>query len=94
MEKAKKGEELYVTDQEIGCPTNANNLAIYILEVMVLGNIDYGIYHFTDGEAMTWFDFAEKIIADNNLNRTTKVVRDNKYRSFARRPKNSVLSSI
>ena len=94
LEKAKKGEELYVTDQEIGCPTNANNLAIYILEVMVLGNIDYGIYHFTDGEAMTWFDFAEKIIADNNLNRTTKVVRDNKYRSFARRPKNSVLSSI
>ena len=65
MEKAKKGEEIYVTDQEIGCPTNANNLARYILEVMVLGNKDYGIYHFTDGEVITWYMFAEKILVEN-----------------------------
>ena len=65
LEKAKKGEEIYVTDQEIGCPTNANNLARYILEVMVLGNKDYGIYHFTDGEVITWYMFAEKILVEN-----------------------------
>jgi dTDP-4-dehydrorhamnose reductase len=69
--KAQTQQTIYVTDRETGCPTNANSLVKYILEVMVLGNKDYGIYHFTDREAMSWFDFAEKIIADNNLNRTT-----------------------
>ena len=91
--KAQTEQVIYVTDKETGRPTNANNLVKYILEVMVLGNKDYGIYHFTDGIEMTWFDFASRIIADNNLNRTTNVVRDNNYRSFARRPKNSVLSA-
>ena len=91
LKKAQTEPVIYVTDREIGCPTNANNLTKYILEVMVLGNNDYGIYHFTDGKAMTWFSFAEKTIVENGLNRTTMVVRDNNYRSFAMRPKNSVL---
>ena len=93
LKKAQTEPVIYVTNREIGCPTNANNLAKFILEVMVLGDKEYGIYHFTDGEAMTWFDFAKKTIVDNNLNRTTKVVRDNNYSSFALRPKNSVLST-
>ena len=94
LKKARTEPVIYVTDGEIGCPTNANNLAKYILEIMVLGNKNYGIYHFTDGEPMTWFDFAEKIIAENNLNGTTKVISDNNYRSFAKRPKYSVLSTL
>ncbi|MGB5668106.1 MAG: dTDP-4-dehydrorhamnose reductase, partial [Maribacter sp.] len=91
LEKAKTEKLLFVTDQQIGCPTHAINLAKFILEDIILKRTAFGLYHFTDGVAMTWFDFAKKIIADNNLNRTTKVVRDNNYRSFAKRPRYSVL---
>ena len=83
-----------MTDREIGCPTNAKNLAIYIFKVMVLGDKDYGIYHFTDGEAMTWLGFAKKIIKENNLESVVKIVKDNNYSSFAKRPKYSVLSTL
>ena len=92
LKKAQTEPVINVTDREIGCPTNANNLAKYILEVMVLGNKDYGIYHFTDGEAMTWFDFAMVILSDNNLEGKVQIVRGKKYRTFAKRPKSSVLN--
>lgn len=91
LEKAKRGEILRITDQQTGCPTHAGNLARFILELIVEENTQFGIYHFTDGEVMTWYDFAKKIISKNNLNGTTKIVRDNNNRSFALRPKNSIL---
>jgi dTDP-4-dehydrorhamnose reductase len=86
LEKAKRGEILRITDEQMGCPTHAGNLARFILELIVTENRQFGIYHFTDGEAMTWYDFAKKIISKNNLNGTTKIVRDNNNRSFAQRP--------
>ena len=91
LKKAQTEKVIYVTDKEIGCPTNANNLAKFILEVMVLGNKKYDIYHFTDGEAMTWFDFAMVILSENNLEGKVQIVRGKKCRTFAKRPKSSVL---
>ena len=92
LEKAKQRETLNVIDEQVGCPTNAANLAKFILGLIGLKESSFGIYHYTDGEAMTWFDFSKKIIEENNLMDLATVVRDNNYRSFARRPKNSVLN--
>jgi len=91
LEKAKKREELCVTDREIGCPTNAANLAKYILELIWNIKQQYGIYHFTDGQAMSWYGFAQNILKENGLKSTTNIVKENNYRSFAKRPKFSVL---
>ena len=91
LEKAKKGEAISVTDAQVGCPTNAYNLAQFILGMINLEDSTYGISHFTDGEAMTWYTFSKKIIDDNGLMASANIVRDNNYRSFARRPKNSVI---
>ena len=91
LEKAKKREELRVTDREIGCPTNAANLAKYILELIWNKKQQYGIYHFTDGQAMSWYGFAQNILKENGLKSTTNIVKENNYRSFAKRPKFSVL---
>lgn len=91
--KARKGEDLAVIDTEIGCPTDANNLAKYILDIIISDNKDFGIKHFTDGIPMTWFDFTAEILKNNQLDKTTKLVRANNYRSFAKRPKNSTLLS-
>ncbi len=49
------------------------------------------LYHFCDEKAMTWYDFAEQILIENNLLESIKLVKSNNYRTFANRPKNSVL---
>ena len=90
LNKARQGESLFVTDAEIGCPTNANHLAKYIMQLLVAPN-EYGIYHFTDGQAMSWYQFAKLILEENGLADKIELVKDNNYRTFARRPRNSAL---
>lgn len=90
LKKAK--ETLYVTDEQTGCPTDANNLAKFIVNNLILDEKPaYGIYHFTDDIPMTWYDFAKEILKKNKLDTTSRVVKDNNYRSFVKRPKYSVL---
>lgn len=93
VRKAEAGEDLRITDEQTGCPTNANHLARYLLQLISMGNTDYGIHHFTDGEAMTWFDFAQRILRENHLENKVKLDRAVNYRTFAKRPKNSVLAN-
>ena len=90
LKKARQGTSLSVTDAEVGCPTNANHLAAYLLELLTTPK-DYGIYHFTDGVAMTWYQFAATILKENGLEGQIELVKDNNYRTFARRPRNSAL---
>ena len=42
---------------------------------------------------MTWYDFAEQILIENNLSNNINLVKANNYRTFARRPKSSVLKN-
>ncbi|WP_437396059.1 dTDP-4-dehydrorhamnose reductase [Flagellimonas lutimaris] len=92
LSKARAGESLFVTDAQKGCPTNTESLVKFILNAIVLGNKPFGIYHFTDGKPMTWYDFAKQILEENGLTDKVKLVLDSNYRTFAKRPKNSVLA--
>ncbi|WP_222982646.1 dTDP-4-dehydrorhamnose reductase [Flagellimonas meishanensis] len=92
LKKAMAGEELRVTDLQIGCPTDTMNLSKFILEGMVFGKKPFGTYHFCDGEAMSWHGFAKKILRDHGLEETVELILDRNYRTFAKRPKNSVLA--
>lgn len=94
LAKAKKGEELRITDKEIGCPTNAANLAKFLLKLILAENQNFGIYHYSDGQIMSWYRFALCILEENGLKNTTNIVKDNNYRSFAHRPKFSVLQIL
>lgn len=91
IERAKTESVLKITDQQTGCPTNANNLAEYMVNLVVSKNNNYGIHHFTDGEAMTWYDFAKRILEENGQAENVQLVRENNYRTFAKRPKSSIL---
>ncbi|WP_394747998.1 dTDP-4-dehydrorhamnose reductase [Spongiimicrobium salis] len=88
VRKAKEEDVLWVTEQEIGCPTDANNLARFIIENLILESKAYGVHHFTDGEVMSWYGFAKKIV--DELGVKVKVESKN-YPTFAKRPKYSVL---
>ena len=90
LHKAETNKILKVTDDQKGCPTNATNLAEYLIELISSKSTSFGVHHFTDGKAMTWYDFAKEILLENGI-RDTTVLRDNNYGSFVRRPKNSVL---
>ena len=91
LKKARQGEQLRVIDNQLGCPTNTEYLSLFIMHHLIMEKADSGLYHFTDGEPMTWFEFADKILEENGLKNTTEIVRDNNYRSFANRPINSCI---
>jgi len=91
INKAKTEKTLFITANEIGCPTNTINLANYILGIITKQTNSYGIKHYCDSKAMTWYDFAKLILEENNYSNQISVVKEKKYLTFAARPKNSVL---
>ena len=94
VEKAKTQKELSVTIEQIGCPTDTVNLSKYILGLIKEKSTNFGIHHFCDKKAMTWFDFAEQILSENHLKNMTNLVKGNNYVTFAKRPKYTVLKNI
>ncbi len=62
LKKSEIEKELTITTTEIGTPTNANDLANFILEIVAVRSTKYGLYHFSNEGQATWYDFAEEII--------------------------------
>jgi dTDP-4-dehydrorhamnose reductase len=60
-------EELRVVNDQWGSPTWANDLANVATDLMMRADsgksLGYGIYHYTNEGAITWFEFAEAIYA-------------------------------
>lgn len=92
LSKARAKEIIKVTDEQLGCPTNTVNLSKYIHELIVVNKKEYGIYHFSDLVIMSWYNFAHKILLENNLLNKIKLEKANNYVTFATRPKYSVLA--
>jgi len=90
VEKAKEGQEIRVVDNQIGCPTDTVNLHSFIKELVEGKNTLYGIKYYCDTEILSWFDFAKKIVKQNEIEEV-EVVCDNSYITKAKRTKYSVL---
>ena len=93
LKLAQTEKELSITSENLGCPTDTVNLAIYIIKLITRENMNFGTLHFCDKKAMTWYDFAESILLENNMVTEINLVKVSNYSSFARRPKNSVLKN-
>lgn len=91
LEKAQRGESLIVTDEQVGCPTDASNLASYLLQLIASGDVNFGIGHFTDGEAMSWYDFAGRILRENKVLECSDLTKAQNYLTLAPRPQISIL---
>ncbi|AKA34986.1 dTDP-4-dehydrorhamnose reductase [Flagellimonas lutaonensis] len=89
LEKAKKGETLKVTDTQIGCPTNTISLTKFLFEELIKKEPPFGIYHFTDGEAISWYEFAKRILKEQRL--VNSCIKAGRIRANVLRPKNSIL---
>ncbi|MEC7263633.1 MAG: dTDP-4-dehydrorhamnose reductase [Bacteroidota bacterium] len=91
LKRALEGEELRVTDDQKGRPTDTEALSRFIMEEIATGKRPFGTYHFSDGQTTTWYGFAQQILEENGLTDKAALVLDRNYRTFAKRPKNSVL---
>ncbi|MEZ4778108.1 MAG: sugar nucleotide-binding protein [Flavobacteriaceae bacterium] len=92
LKLAKEKDALTITTDQRGSPTNANDLANFLLTIITSETSSYGVYHFSNEGNATWFDFAEEIVSNSKDLKLVKIVKTDNYPTFAKRPKYSVLS--
>ena len=90
---AKEGRDLQITTEQTGTPTNANDFAKSILQIIISKSNKYGIYNVSNTSEATWYDFAKEILIQTNQLKTTNLAKTDYYRTFAARPKYSVLDT-
>ncbi|MEZ4859417.1 MAG: dTDP-4-dehydrorhamnose reductase [Flavobacteriaceae bacterium] len=90
---AEERETLTITTEQTGCPTNANDLAKVLLEIVESENKAFGIYHYSNEGETTWFGFAKAIVEFSGLSNQVKVVETDYYPTFAKRPVYSLLDT-
>jgi dTDP-4-dehydrorhamnose reductase len=91
--KLRNNESLNVVIDQVGAPTWTFDLASAIIEILEK-RPKPGIYHITNSESCSWFEFAQEIA--KTLNVDGKLVKPTDSKSFVRpavRPKFSVLSN-
>jgi len=89
----KEGRDLTITTEQIGTPTNANDLAEVILAIITSNTKKYGIYNFSNKGETTWYHFTKAILELTKQFDPSKLAKTDHYRTFAARPKYSVLNN-
>ncbi|WP_295180399.1 dTDP-4-dehydrorhamnose reductase [uncultured Christiangramia sp.] len=92
LKKAAEKASLNITTTQLGTPTNANDLAKYVLDGIQKDSSATGIYHFSNLGQASWYDFAEEIL--NYSGKIDQVVLNKTgfFKTLAQRPEYSVLS--
>lgn len=91
LKKAGEGAELNITTEQIGTPTNANDLAIFILNLIKVKSDAFGLYHYSNQGEASWYDFARLILEEKQLKDQVNLKATFSYPTKAKRPKFSVL---
>jgi len=85
-------KEVKVVNDQVGQPTNANELAAQLIDLVGSGAA-FGIYHGTNSGQASWFEFAQEIfkLSGADVGRVT-AVSSSEFPRPAKRPNYSVLS--
>ena len=90
--KALKEERVNVVGDQTGSPTNADDLASTILNIILSGKWEAGTYHYSNGGKTTWYEFTREIYRLSGANPDlVSMISSMEYKSAARRPANSLL---
>lgn len=89
---AKEKRHLEVVDDQIGSPTNAEDLAYHILNIGLTE--EYGIYNCTGEAQCSWYEFAKKIIEFSQIECLVKPITSENLNRPAKRPSFSVLENM
>jgi len=88
---AKAMGNLKVVNDQIGNPTNAEDLSHHILKLITTEK--YGVYNCSGRGECTWYDFACKIIELSKIQCTVTPCSSNEYPTQAKRPTYSSLNN-
>ena len=84
-------KNLKIVDSQKGSPTSALDVADFIEHLIKNDPENYGIYHFTNKGAWTWYDFAVSINEKLKLNKNIEAV--SSFKTAAVRPAYSVMDT-
>jgi dTDP-4-dehydrorhamnose reductase len=87
---AETRNELNVVGDQIGSPTNTNDLSRLLIEMIQTDK--YGIYHATNEGYCSWAEFAKEIFLLAKANIKVHPIKSEEYSTRAARPKNSRMS--
>lgn len=87
--KAEK-KKVSITTEQIGTPTNANDLAEFISYLINTKTQKFGLYHFSNIGELSWYDFSLEIVNLYQANLNVNAV--SHFKTKAKRPAYSVLS--
>lgn len=95
---ASERPEINVVDDQMGCPSNASDIAQALLAVAGTPHAQYGTWHFVNGGEASWHDLAAYIFADMQRRGLTtpllNAIPTSQYPTPAVRPSNSRLSTL
>ncbi|HEY9185078.1 MAG TPA: dTDP-4-dehydrorhamnose reductase [Salegentibacter sp.] len=91
LKKAEEGASLTITTSQTGTPTNANDLADFVLQLISEENTHFGLYHYSNTGEATWYDFAEAILKFSGKLDQVDLNKSGYYKTRADRPAYSVL---
>lgn len=92
LKLAKEKKQIKVVNDQVGNPTNANDLAHHILKMAVTDN--YGIYHCTGTGEASWFEFASLIVKYAGFKCKVVPCRTSEFPKVAKRPNFSALDNL
>ncbi|MEG0471380.1 MAG: dTDP-4-dehydrorhamnose reductase [Solibacillus sp.] len=88
---AQENSSITVVNDQMGSPTNANDLAYEMVKVILTEN--YGIYNCTGNDFCTWFDFACEIVANASIDCDVRPCTTDEFPRAAKRPVFSILDN-
>ncbi|MFC3809458.1 dTDP-4-dehydrorhamnose reductase [Lacihabitans lacunae] len=78
--------ELSVIVDQIGTPTYGVDLARAIFVIITSNKTEYGLYHYSNEGAISWFDFASAIFEISNISIKLNPIKTSEYITKAKRP--------
>ena len=88
---AETRKQISVVNDQIGSPTYAGDLAEFSLKVISSGSTAYGLYHYSNLGAISWYDFAVEIFKQHKKEVRVVPIPTSSYPTAAKRPPFSVL---
>jgi len=85
-------DELSIIADQTGTPTYAIDLAEAIIDIILSGKEEYGIYHFSNEGVTSWYDFAVAIFDISATSVNVKPITTAEYPTKATRPPYSAMN--
>ena len=91
LQLGKQGVDLRIVNNQFGAPTNANDLAKFLLLLAKNPSTGKAYFHFCNSGKTNWYDFAKTIFEVAGISDRVNLSPTDYYPTKAKRPENSLL---